>query len=429
MSTLIGLRQFSVFPEKLRADRFLLIVLILLVSMGYVMMGSASMEFASQKYGDPWYHIVRQGVFLLLGFAVLIATVYVPLQQWQRASSFLLIVAYLLLVLVLLVGAKINGSQRWIPLGPVNFQASEIAKLFVVLYMAAYLVRREDVVRQYWGGFMRPLSVLAAMIVLLLLEPDFGAVVVMVTASLGMLYLAGVRLGQFFLVIVVCLAAIIMMALLSPYRLQRLTTFVDPWPHQFDSGYQLVQSLIAFGRGEWFGLGLGRSVQKLFYLPEAHTDFVFAIVGEELGFAGALAVLLLIGLLVWRILQLGHRAERLGHKFAAYVCYGIAIIFAVQSFINIGVNAGLLPTKGLTLPFFSYGGSSVLVSFMMVGLALRAHYEMQPEQLKKASEAVKPKRNRNRVTGRAMSQQPVGKASSTRNSSSRSSSKKRVTAI
>ncbi|MFK8021111.1 MAG: putative lipid II flippase FtsW [Pseudomonadales bacterium] len=363
--------------RAVQIDQALLYSFILLVVFGIVMMGSASMEYAGQHFNDPWYHIKRQSLFLALGLLIALFTVYIPIEFWRKHSAQFLLFAFLLLLAVLLpgVGKEVNGSQRWIPIGVFNLQASEPAKLFVIVYMAAYLVRREREVRNEWRGFIKPLLVLSAMISLLLLEPDFGAVVVMLGASLGMLFLAGVRLVHFSFVVVGSLFAIALMALMSPYRLQRLITFMDPWPHQFDSGYQLVQSLIAFGRGEWLGLGLGRSVQKLFYLPEAHTDFVFAIIGEEFGFIGALMVVCLFGVFIWRILIIARGAERRGFKFAAYFCYGIALLFAIQSFINIGVNTGLLPTKGLTLPFFSYGGSSLVLSCLMVACVLRANYE------------------------------------------------------
>lgn len=365
-----------------QVDQWLLVSFALLATMGLVMMGSASMEYASQQYDNPFYHVIRHSIFLGIGLICTLLCVCVPMRVWEKFSGILLALGFLSLVLVLIpgIGQVVNGSRRWISLGIINLQCSELIKIVVVLYIAAYLVRREHEVRLQWRGFIKPLVVMSGLIVLLLLEPDFGAVVVVLAAVLGMLFLGGVRLSQFLVVILVSLVAIALMATLSPYRVQRLTTFVDPWPHQFDSGYQLVQSLIAFGRGEWLGLGLGRSVQKMFYLPEAHTDFVFAIVGEELGFIGALAVIALFAVLIGRMLLIGRRAEHLRHKFSAYVCYGVALVFGGQTFINMGVNAGLLPTKGLTLPFFSYGGSSLLVSCILVGLVLRVAIEISGDK-------------------------------------------------
>lgn len=362
-----------------KPDGLLLAVLCMIVVAGYIMMGSASMEYAGQQYGNPWHHIQRHGMYLLLSIPAMFIGMLMPMQVWQRWSAVLLLIGFLALVAVLIpgIGSTVNGSTRWISLGFINIQCSEIAKLCVVFYMAGYLVRHEDRVRRDWLGFFNPLFVVAVFIVLLLMEPDFGAVVVLMSAVLGMLFLAGVRVVQFFTVILGAGGAMAAMVFTSDYRMERLTTFLDPWPHQFDSGYQLVQSLIAFGRGEWLGLGLGKSVQKLFYLPEAHTDFVFAIIGEELGFIGAAVVVALFVVLVWRILLIGRRCDQSGLKFAAYTSYGIGIIFAAQAFINIGVNIGLLPTKGLTLPFFSYGGSSLIVCFAAIGLVLRAQYEQQ----------------------------------------------------
>jgi len=284
-----------------------------------------------------------------------------------------------LLVLVLIpgIGREVNGSRRWLPLGYMNLQSSEVAKFCVLIYFAGYLVRRQDEVRNQWKGFIKPIVVLSMMIVLLLREPDFGAVVVIVTACLGMIFLGGVKLTQFLVLIVVSSAAVVVMAISSPYRMQRLICFINPWEEPFDCGYQLTQSLIAFGRGEWIGTGLGNSVQKLFYLPEAHTDFVFAILAEELGLVGGLVVIALFVLLVGRIMLIGRRSEVAGQHFSAYVAYGVGIIISTQVFINIGVNAGLLPTKGLTLPFISYGGTSLMLSFWLVVLLLRIDYDNQ----------------------------------------------------
>lgn len=377
MANLIPQRDLQLNEQAPLMDQWLLAVFAVLVTMGMAMMGSASMEYASQTFDNPFYHVTRHAIFLGIGLTGTLLCVCVPMRVWEKLSSWLLALGFLALILVLIpgIGQVVNGSRRWISLGFINLQCSELIKIVVVLYIAAYLVRREHEVRLQWRGFIKPLIVVSGLIVLLLLQPDFGAVVVVLAAVLGMLFLGGVRLSQFVVVIFVSLVAIALMATLAPYRVQRLATFVDPWPHQFDSGYQLVQSLIAFGRGEWLGLGLGRSVQKMFYLPEAHTDFVFAIVGEELGFIGALAVIGLFGLLIGRMLLIGRRAERLQQKFSAYVCYGVALIFGGQTFINMGVNAGLLPTKGLTLPFFSYGGSSLLVCCVLVGLVLRVAIE------------------------------------------------------
>lgn len=365
-------RQFSF-------DKALMISFSCLLALGFVMMSSASMEYAAQQFGNPWFYVIRQAIYIAAMLVVMWGVTYVPIEFWRRHSAHFLLLAFVLLSAVLVpgIGKEVNGSRRWIDLGVFNLQASELAKFFVLTYLAAYLVRREQEVRTAWRGFIKPLLVLTAMIILLLLEPDFGAVVVLLCASLGMMFLAGVRLSHFCFVVLGSLAAVALMVSLSPYRFQRFTTFLDPWSHQFDSGYQLVQSLIAFGRGEWLGLGLGRSVQKLFYLPEAHTDFVFAIIGEELGFVGALLVLCLFAVLIWRVFAIARHAEQLSQKFSAYIAYGVALLFAAQCAINIGVNVGLLPTKGLTLPFFSYGGSSLLVCGVMLALVCRIAFESE----------------------------------------------------
>jgi cell division protein FtsW len=260
-------------------------------------------------------------------------------------------------------------------MGPLTLQASEFAKLFLVIYLAGYLERREAQVRSEWQGFVKPMAVVFAVTLLLMAEPDFGATVVTVGTAFGMLFLAGVKLGHFLLVVLGSVMALAVLLVSEPYRLQRLTAYTDPWADQFNSGYQLTQSLIAFGRGEWFGVGLGNSVQKLFYLPEAHTDFVFSIWAEETGFVGAMTVVMLFMLLVYRIVAVARRQQAQGDRFGAHVCHGVALIIAAQAFINIGVSTGLLPTKGLTLPLVSYGGSSLIACCCMLGLVLRIERE------------------------------------------------------
>jgi cell division protein FtsW len=305
-----------------------------------------------------------------------------PLAVLERHGWMLLPAGLALLILVLIpgVGKEVNGSQRWIGVGPLTLQVSELAKLFVVIYIAGYLVRREHEVRRQWSGFLKPMFMMAIFIALLLAEPDFGAAVVMMGAVMVMIFLGGVRLSQFIALLVVCTGSAYLMVITSPYRMRRMTAFTDPWADQFNSGYQLVQSLIAFGRGEIFGVGLGNSIQKLFYLPEAHTDFVYAILAEEWGAFGAIVVICLFAALIGRILIVARKAEIVGQRFGAYIAYGIAVLIAGQVFINIGVNTGLLPTKGLTLPLFSYGGSSLLVCFAMFALVLRIDIERQQLQ-------------------------------------------------
>lgn len=358
-------------------DGWLLIAALSLLLTGWVMVTSASTEVASGLTGNPYYFSIRHGIFLLVSLGVALLVVRVPLAWWRVNGPLLLLVGIALLVLVLLVGREINGSRRWlsVPGVPFNLQASEVAKLFLIIYMAGYLERFLPQVRREWGAFMRPLAVMVVVALLLILEPDYGAVVVMTGCIMGMLLMAGAPIWRFVLLLAGIVALGFYIAIAEPYRLARLTSFADPWADQFASGYQLTQALIAYGRGHWLGLGLGNSVQKLFYLPEAHTDFVFAVIAEELGLFGAIAVVGLFALLIYRALAVGRRAEVARLPFAAYLSYGIALVVGSQTFINIAVSTGMLPTKGLTLPLLSYGGSSLLISCVMVALLLRVDIE------------------------------------------------------
>ncbi len=358
-------------------DPWLVGSLIALVVIGTVMVASASVEIAAELHNDPFFHVRRHIAYLCIGACALIFMFAVPTFIWERYGWVALLLAYVLLGLVLVpgIGREVNGSMRWIGLGPVNLQASELARLCVIVYMAGYLVRQRDCVRTQWFGLVKPMLVLALLVLLLLMEPDFGAAVVLVSSVLGMVFLSGARLMPFVALLLGTAGCVVGLAVSQPYRLARITTFADPWADPFNSGYQLTQSLIAFGRGEWVGIGLGNSIQKLFYLPEAHTDFVYAILAEETGVVGAVLVILLYAMLVTRGMKLGRSAERLGSRFRASLCYGIALCFAAQAFTNIGVNTGLLPTKGLTLPFLSFGGSSLVISLMAAGLLLRVELE------------------------------------------------------
>ncbi|RDH45423.1 putative lipid II flippase FtsW [Zooshikella ganghwensis] len=356
-------------------DLPLVVVSIMLIATGLVMVTSASTEIAFSQYDDVFYFCIRQLLYLSVSLVVVLTVLLVPMSWWESKGWLLFLCSLLMLSAVLLVGREINGSKRWVSLGIANFQPSELAKVFIIIYLAGYLVRRQEEVRQRWSGFLKPMCLLALVVFLLLLEPDFGAAVVLISAVVGMLFLAGVKLFYFILLIMACGGAVALMAFSQAYRLQRLTTYIDPWAHQFDSGYQLTQALIAFGRGEWFGVGLGNSIQKLFYLPEAHTDFVFAVLAEEFGLIGALFVVFMLVFVAWRALCIGVEAERENSLFSAYIAYGLGLLLGMQALINIGVNTGLLPTKGLTLPLLSYGGSSLLVSCMAVALLLRIDFE------------------------------------------------------
>lgn len=352
-----------------------------LLGLGLVMIASASTEVAAVNSGNPLYHMVRHLVYLVIGLGAAGLVLLIPLATWQRFGGMLLLAAFGLLVLVLLpgIGREVNGSMRWIGFGAFNVQPSEIAKVFVVIYLAGYLVRRQAEVRESWAGFFKPFVVLLPMAGLLLLEPDFGATVVMMGSAAAMLFLGGVGLLRFGLMVALAVGAVFVLVQTQEYRLQRLITFTDPWADQFGSGYQLTQALIAFGRGEWFGVGLGNSIQKQFYLPEAHTDFVFAVLAEELGVVGALTTVGLFVFVCVRALYIGLWAEKAKQFFAAYVAYGLAFLWIGQFLINIGVNVGLLPTKGLTLPFLSYGGSSLVICCVSLALLLRIEWERRTQ--------------------------------------------------
>ena len=354
-------------------DTTLALLGLALLLVGLVAISSASIEYADWHYQNPWFHTQRHLTYLVIAISAAVAVYRVPPQFWLDTGWGWLFAALALLILVLIpgVGREVNGSQRWLPLGPFTLQPSEFAKLAMVIYLAGYMVRREHEVRHQWQGFLKPMAVLFATTLLLMIEPDFGATVIVVATAFGMLFLAGVKLGNFMLVLAGALGAMLVLVVSEPYRVKRLTAYTDPWADPFDTGFQLTQSLIAFGRGEWLGVGLGNSVQKLFYLPEAHTDFVFSIWAEETGLLGAMAVIALFAALIARILWVGRQAILVENPFGAYVCYGVALIFSGQAFVNMGVSSGLLPTKGLTLPFVSYGGTSLIVCCAMLALVLR----------------------------------------------------------
>ncbi len=360
---------------SMRIDMVLLGAVLALLAIGLVMVGSASMDVSSATFGDPLRVVLKQFLFMGVGLFAMGLMMLLPISRMQQMSWLGLLLAFFLLVVVLIVGREINGSVRWIPLGFFNLQASEVAKLCVVIYLAGYLVRHLEEVRTQWSGFIKPMLVMAGLALLLLAEPDLGALVVLTVAVMGMIFMAGARFHQFLVMIAGVIILIGLMIWMEPYRMARITSYMDPWAHAFGSGYQLTQALIAFGRGAWLGEGLGNSIQKLFYLPEAHTDFVFAVLAEEFGVVGSLLLLALFLFVAWRSLQLGSRSEDKGLLFHGFVAYGIALLFASQALINIGVNTGLLPTKGLALPLISYGGSSLIVNCLAFGILLRIDFE------------------------------------------------------
>jgi len=357
----------------------LVVVMLLLMTIGLLMMTSASVEIANSQYGDPFFFLKRQVFFTLLALVIGLGTLLVPISFWYGVSGLLIVASYILLGLVLVpgIGHEVNGSSRWINLGFYNLQPSEMAKLFMVFYLAAYLERRREEVIGSWIGFLKPMLLLVAAIVLLHFEPDHGAMVIMIGTCFSMIFLAGAKLHRFALVLLICIAGVVALAIMKPYVLDRFESFMNPWAAEYvyGEGYQLTQALIAFGRGGWFGEGLGNSIQKLYFLPEAHTDFVLAIVAEEFGLLGVSVVIGLFIALIAQAFAIGKRVEATGNLFPAYVAYGIAMLFACQTLINVGVNIGLLPTKGLTLPFLSYGGNSLLVSCFMVAILVRIQFE------------------------------------------------------
>jgi cell division protein FtsW len=360
-----------------KVDSVLLITSLALLAIGLVMVTSASISIADRNLSSPFYYLQRQAIFIVIGLVAAWFVYQIRLVQWEKSGMALLGFSLFLLTLVLLpgVGKEVNGSTRWISLGVFNLQVSEAVKLFLIIYVAGYLVRHGEAVRTSLWGFIKPMFLVGLAALLLLLEPDFGATVVIIGTVLGMMYLGGVRFIQFILFLALFGAAAVALVVSSPYRMERLTSFMNPWADPFDSGFQLTQSLIAIGTGGWFGTGLGGSVQKLFYLPESHTDFLFAVLSEELGFVGVCMIIALYSILFYRAVQIALQAEKSGNRFAAYLAYGIGIWLAMQAVINMGVNMGMLPTKGLTLPLMSYGGSSLIICCMAIGLLLRIHYE------------------------------------------------------
>jgi cell division protein FtsW len=366
-------------PRRLTLDPWVIGPVAALLLVGLVMVASASIGVSDREMGTPFFYFQRQLMFVGLGLVTAMVAMTIPTALWEKYSIVLLGVGIALLVLVLVpgIGHEVNGSRRWVRLGFMNFQVSEVARVLLLTYVASYAVRRADELRGDFKGFIKPVLVLGGAAILLLAEPDFGAATVLLATGIAVLFLAGARLTHLLVPIVIGVAGMGTLAVTSAYRFRRLTAFRNPWEDPFDSGFQLVQSLIAIGRGEWVGVGLGSSVQKLFYLPEAHTDFVFAVLAEEFGFVGVVIVLLLFALLVGRALAISRNAARAGLQFQSYVAAAVGIWLGLQAFVNIGVNMGLLPTKGLTLPLLSYGGSSMLVTLAWLGVLLRVNHEVQ----------------------------------------------------
>ncbi len=368
----------STAPDEI--DPLLLWSALGLLLLGLVMVYSASIATAEGNAytgHQPAYYLIRHAVFLSIGLVGGLLAFQIPLRFWQQFAPWMFVGAVVLLIVVLIpgIGRSVNGAQRWIGLGPINLQPSELMKFAVVIYAADYVARKLEKMDSFRHGFLPMAAVMMLVGGLLLREPDFGAFVVVVSIAMGILFLGGIN-GRLFAGLIGLMA--VGFALLiwsSPYRLERITSYMDPWQHAFGKGYQLSHALIAFGRGEWFGVGLGASVEKLFYLPEAHTDFLLAVIAEELGFVGAMAVILLFAVLTWRCFMIGRQALLLDRVYSGLTAQGFGIWFGFQSFINMGVNMGLLPTKGLTLPLMSFGGSGIVANCLALAVLLRVDYE------------------------------------------------------
>jgi cell division protein FtsW len=369
--------------SNLQFDRSLLFATGALLFIGLIMVCSASITIADSNTGQPLFYFIRQLMFAMAGLGLAWAVISIRLALWQRFAPQLLMFGVMLLVMVLIpgIGREVNGSSRWLPLGPVNLQVAELIKLFAIIYIADYLQRHHGQLHTSFLKVLAPLMLLGVAAFLLLLQPDMGSMVVIMSTVLAMLFLGGARLDVFAALLAVMGGLFTMLVWVAPYRLERLQSFMDPWADPWGSGFQLTQALIAFGRGDWLGVGLGSSMQKLFYLPEAHTDFLYSILAEELGLVGALAVIVLFFIFIWRALAIGRAAENAGQVFGAQVAYGIGIWLGLQACVNIGVNMGALPTKGLTLPLMSYGGSSLVIVCIAVALLLRVDMETRlPEK-------------------------------------------------
>ncbi len=359
-------------------DRWLLLAIVGLAAFGIVMVASASIAIADGSHLGPFYYLKRHLMFILLGSIAAGVAMRVELRELERLGFLWmgLAIASLLLVFVPHIGIRINGARRWLDLGITGFQPVEAVKLALILYVASYMVRHRGALEREFLGAAKPVGVALLLAFLLLLQPDFGSALLVMAITVGMIWLAGARMRYLTAMGSPLVPLFVWIAFSRSYRVQRLTSFLDPWKDPFSDGFQLTQALIAVGRGHWFGVGLGDSIQKLFYLPEAYTDFILAVIAEELGFFGIALVLGLFALLVGRALVLGLRGVEIGQRYAGYVCFGVALSIGLQALVSVGVNLGVLPTKGLTLPLVSSGGSSVIMTLAMLGVLLRASYEI-----------------------------------------------------
>ncbi|MBA6293429.1 cell division protein FtsW [Colwellia sp. MB3u-70] len=366
-------------------DRSYIVLAFSMYIIGLIMVASSSMPIAERLFDNPFHFIIRHMIYIILSLGVAGFALQIPMYCWHQYSSKLLLIAVILLVVVLVIGRNVNGATRWISVGLITVQAAEPAKLFFFCYLSAYLVRRRNEVMENIKGFAKPLMVFGLLSALLLMQPDLGTIIVMFVTTFGLLFLAGAKLWQFIAISGVGMTLLTMLAYFSPYRWARVTGFLDPWKDPFGSGYQLTQSLMAYGRGETFGQGLGNSVQKLEYLPEAHTDFVMAVLAEEFGFVGISVILLLSMTLVFKALLLGRKAVNQKKYFEGFFAYAIGIWFCFQAAVNIGASAGVVPTKGLTMPLISYGGSSMMIMTLAVVILIRIDHEIRLQSIQATS--------------------------------------------
>lgn len=362
-------------------DRSYIMLGVAMYMIGLVMVASASIPVAERLFNNPFHFVIRHTIYVVLSIGIAALALQIPMSWWQKSSGTLLVLALLLLVTVLVIGRSVNGSTRWIVVGPITIQAAEPAKLFFFCYLSAYLVRRRDEVMENFKGFIKPLVVFFLLAILLLAQPDLGTIIVMFVTTFGLLFLAGAKLWQFISIAGVGVGALSLLAIFEPYRWRRITSFLDPWQDPFGSGYQLTQSLMAYGRGEILGQGLGNSIQKLEYLPEAHTDFVMAVLAEEFGFVGISVVLLLSFILVIKALHLGRNALAKERYFEGFFAYAIGIWMSFQAAVNIGASAGIVPTKGLTMPLISYGGSSMIIMTLALVVLIRIDHELRLQSI------------------------------------------------
>lgn len=383
--------SLNINTDRAVFDRSFVVIALVMYMVGLIMVASSSMPVAERLFNNPFHFVIRHAIYIVLSLGIAGFALQIPMAWWQKNSGYLLIFGMFLLVTVLLVGRSVNGSTRWIGLGPITIQAAEPAKLFFFCYLAAYLVRRRDQVMEDWRGFAKPLVVFAILAGLLLMQPDLGTIIVMFVTTFGLLFLAGAKLWQFISLASVGVFLLSMLAVFEPYRWRRITSFLDPWQDPFGSGYQLTQSLMAYGRGEVFGQGLGNSIQKLEYLPEAHTDFVMAVLAEEFGFIGVAFILLLSMTLVFKALILGKKALAKEKYFEGFFAYAIGIWLCFQAAVNIGASAGIVPTKGLTMPLISYGGSSMIIMTLAVVVLIRIDHELRMQSIQATSSKRKVK--------------------------------------